>query len=191
MVANLQGRNLTIRYEAVFHTFSRALPPHASGIRFADFVFSEPIQVEYAICPVASAGIYVLLISDPTWSPRQFQPVYFGEFGVNGQPQMSTAEQMRCLRIASGRSSYLAVHAVPLQHASEVSRVKQELIHQYVPLGNLDSTRGHAESRTRIEDLEKKIAEHEGMLKLLLSSIAQTASNQPEPKKRTAGFLAH
>ena len=53
------------------------VPP---GLRFNDSVFSEPVPFA-AWAPPACAGILVILRHHPQWSPKPFQPLYFGAFG--------------------------------------------------------------------------------------------------------------
>src|SRR6185437_15541581 len=57
----------------------------ASGIRFNDCLFSEPVRLADSPLP-RCAGLYVILAEDRAWAPKPFQPVYFGEFGNNAPP---------------------------------------------------------------------------------------------------------
>src|SRR5262245_53772477 len=128
VIGHLQGCNLMLRHDAAFS--DRALLPHPAGIRFGDLTFTEPVPLDTAVYAPASIGIYVLLAPDPTWSPRYFQPVYFGEFGMPGAAQMTAEEQSRCLRVAAGKTLYVAVCSVPPHFAVQVTRIKNELIRQ-------------------------------------------------------------
>src|SRR6185295_13586973 len=101
--------------------------------------FSHPVPLGSLGLPLRSAGVYVILMPDPTWGPWQFQPLYFGEFGFQRQAHMSAAQQMYCLKAAGGRSLYFAVHALAQQHEWQILQIKKELIERYRPISNMDS----------------------------------------------------
>jgi len=158
------------------------------GIRFADYVFSYPVPLDRFSLPPRSAGLYVLLMPDPTWGPWHFQPLYFGDFGVHGEVQMSAAQQTCCLKVAAGRRLYVALYALAHQQGWALSQIKKELIEWYRPIANLESERA-SELANRLNILEAKINEQDTVLKLALAAIGQMAQyQQPEPKKRVAGF---
>src|SRR5215471_21557000 len=136
------------------------------GIRFADYVFSYPVPLDRFSLPPRSAGLYVLLMADPTWGPWQFQPLYFGDFGMYGEVHMSAAQQTCCLKVAAGRRLYVALYALPQQQGWAISQIKKELIEWYRPICNLDSDRG-TELANRLNSLEAKINEQDAVLKLL------------------------
>src|SRR5579871_1730603 len=41
--------------------------------------FTEPAQFPTFLPVFPGAGLYVVLVSDPSWGPRQYRPIYFGE----------------------------------------------------------------------------------------------------------------
>lgn len=176
-----------LRHEAGFIVTNRVVVTPQFGIRFGDVIFGEPTLMDGGMYP-ASGGIYVLLTPDPTWTPRPFQPLYFGEFGIAGELQISPEKQLRCLRVAAGRNLFIAAHAMPLRQGSHFGSLKTDLIRQYAPIGNLEFAQEGVESATRIQDLEKKITEHEVVLSLVLTAIGQSAQKQPESRKRPIGF---
>jgi hypothetical protein len=159
------------------------------GIRFGDYVFSHPIPLDRFSVPTRSVGLYVLLMPDPSWGPWHFQPIYFGEFGFQREVHMSVAQQTCCLKIAAGRSLYFALYAVPHQHGWAISQIKKELIDRYQPLSNLPSVDGTTELAHKLNSLEMRVTEQDAVLKLALAAIGQMAQfQQPEPRKRIAGF---
>jgi hypothetical protein len=165
----------------------RSLSGTTIGIRFGNYVFSDPVPVgRFSFLP-RSAGLYVVLMPDPTWRPWPFQPLFFGEFGVQREALMSPMQQACCLKVAAGRSLYVAVYALPEQHRWVVSQIKKELVERYRPVSNLESMDA-AELAYRLDTLEKKILEQDAALKLVLAAIGQTVQLQPEPKKRILGF---
>ena len=101
------------------------------GIRFGDYMFSDPADLRRFSVPPRSAGLYVILMPDPSWGPWHLQPLFFGEFGAQRPAHMSQAQQVCCLRVAAGRSLYAAVYAIPQQDGWEVLQIKKELIERY------------------------------------------------------------
>jgi hypothetical protein len=101
---------------------------------------------------------------------------------------MSMAQQTCCLRVAAGRSLYVSVYALPHPHGWAISQIKKELIGSYRPLSNLDSLDGSTELAHKLSSVETKIAEQDTLLKLALAAISQVQLQQPEPRKKIAGF---
>jgi hypothetical protein len=161
----------------------------AVGIRFADCVFSEPVPIGRQGVPVHSAGIYVILIHDPTWGPRQFQPVFFSEFGPSHHSSVGPADVMGWHRVAAGRGLYVAVHSVAPAEAHELPVLTRELVASYRPLCNRESAEEiTSDTKRRVEVLEKKTQEQEALLRLAIAVIGQTPQTASESKKRPVGF---
>src|SRR5712664_388027 len=99
----------------MIRTLSRPL----AGIRFSDYVFTEPIPLDRLLLPSHSTGVYAVLMPDPTWAPRDFQPLFFGEF-ANGHCSITAAELSWWYRAAAGKSLYIAVLAIPEAHTGEL-----------------------------------------------------------------------
>src|SRR5215831_1451534 len=118
---------------------NRLLPRRSIGIRFADYVFSDPAPLDRFSLPFRSAGLYVVLMPDSSWGPWQFQPLFFGEFGPECEVRMSHAQQTCCLKVAAGRNLYFALYAFPHQQGWTTSEIQKELIARYRPIANLES----------------------------------------------------
>jgi hypothetical protein len=160
-----------------------------SGIRFGDYLFSYPVPLGHFTLPLQSAGLYVILLPDSTWGPWNFQPLYFGEFGFQRQAHMSAAQQTFCFKVAGGRVLYCAFYVLPNQQEWQISRIKRELIERYRPVSNMDSMESASELTFNLNSVERKIAEQEAVLRFILAAIGQIVQfQQPEPKKRIAGF---
>ena len=101
---------------------NRLVPRTPIGIRFGDYVFSAPVPQGRFILPPRSAGVYVVLMPDPTWGPWHLQPLFFGEFGAQQETQMTAAQQMSCLKVAAGRTLFFAAYAVPQSHGWAISQ---------------------------------------------------------------------
>src|SRR5262245_9712807 len=148
------------------------------GIRFGNYVFSNPVPMgRFSFLP-RSAGLYVVLMPDLSWGPWPFQPLFFGEFGVQREALMSQVQQAYCLKVAAGRTLYVAVYALPEQHAWATSQIKKELIARYRPVSNLESIDAAAELGYRLDNLEKRILEQNAALQLALATIGQMVQLQ-------------
>jgi hypothetical protein len=167
---------------------NRLLSNTPVGIRFADYVFSDPLPLDRFSLPARSAGLYVLLMPDPSWGPWRLQPLFFGEFGAQREVHMTQAQQLCCLRVAAGRTLYFAVYAIPQQHASATLQMTKELIDRYCPVSNLESVDASVGLAYRLDSLEKKIIEQDAVLKLALGAIGHVEQLQPEPRRRIVGF---
>src|SRR5262245_26776671 len=129
---------------------NRSLPGTTVGIRFGNYVFSGPVPMSRFSFFPRSTGLYVVLMPDPSWGPWPFQPLFFGEFGAERQTLMSQVQQAYCLRVAAGRTLYIAVYAFPAQHVWRMSQIQKELIERYRPISNLESIDAAAELRHRL-----------------------------------------
>jgi hypothetical protein len=103
---------------------------------------------------------------------------------------MSAAEQTACLRIAGGKPLYVSAYVLPMEHTAELIRMKRELIDRYCPIANWPSLSFDAAALSRkLDTLEKKIQEHDTLLRLALAAVGQMAQPYSEPKRRSVGFL--
>src|SRR5690348_15846934 len=79
------------------------VPP---GIRFKDYLFTEPVQLNGWRAPDCN-GIVVLLARNPEWGPKPLEPLYFGE--VSSVP-------------AHARRDDLLIAVLPLPYSSAAQR---------------------------------------------------------------------
>ena len=161
-----------------------------AGIRFADYVFAEPVPLGPCWISLQMTGIYAILVPDPSWGPRQFQPIFFGVCNGQRPCPLSVDEYNACVRAASGKVLYIAMYNLPPLHdPSESNRIQWELIQVYSPLCNRDSGDSHSgELAHKLEALEKKNQEHEVLLKVLLAAVGHPAQPPQEIKRRAVGF---
>jgi len=108
-----------------------------AGIRFGGYWFSEPEAVRSA--PVRRlldhAGLYVILAYDPSWRPRPFRPLYFGESqGIRSRASASH-ENYRSWSAQAGLLSPIYRAFCPLPGWTQGQRLRAEssLITQYGP----------------------------------------------------------
>ena len=105
----------------------------ASGIRFNDCIFTQPVpfaECTFPRCP----GLYVILAEDRDWGPKPFQPLYFGEFGNNAPAAVLLGEASHVARSAPGKPLYIAGLALPYSTTSQRWALCRELIRAYNPL---------------------------------------------------------
>src|SRR5262245_48106060 len=131
--ANLHRMFGTSIYKRSFH---RVFWEFLKGIRFGDHTFTEPFPLT-PWSALQARGVYVVLVPDPTWGPRQFQPLLFEEF--HSSASLSLENYLRCLKAAAGKQLYISI-LTPSSALS--SMVKHELVEQYDPICNRESTSG-------------------------------------------------
>jgi hypothetical protein len=103
-----------------------------SGIRFNDFLFTEPVCLS-AWEPPKYAGLFVILASDTNWAPKPYQPLYFGEFGNNTPESLPPVEYSRVLGKEKGRKLFVAVLPMPFTTTHQRCTLRSELIRAYNP----------------------------------------------------------
>ena len=157
----------------------------AAGIRFNDFVFSEPRPLVETALPKC-AGILAILVRDPNWAPKPFQPLCFREFGNNSPQNLFAYQPMRW-----GRTElFVSVLPMPFSSTAQRCEVRNQLVWAYNPvLQNNGLPPVQNELVHKLDELEKKHEEQTTQVRLLLASINRLFEPQAEPKRRPIGFL--
>lgn len=153
----------------------------ATGIRFNDCFFSEPVRLADWI-PPRFTGLFVILACDPNWAPKPFQPLSFGELG-NNTPQLA--------RQANGATHGLYVSVLPLPYSTSTQRasLRNELIAGYNPLlQGRAAAAPHLDLNQRMDELERRYEEHSAQMLLMLSNIHRHFEPMPVPMRRRIGF---
>ena len=153
----------------------------ATGIRFNDCFFSEPVRLADWI-PPRFTGVFVILACDPNWAPRPFQPVSFGELG-NNTPQPA--------RPANGavHGLYVSVLLLPFSTSAQRTSLRNELIAAYNPmLQGRAAAASHLDLNQRIDELEKRYQEHSAQMLMMLSNIHRHFEPLAVPVRRRIGF---
>jgi hypothetical protein len=160
------------------------------GIRFNDCLFSEPVSIGTWTVP-KHAGLFAILVNDPNWGPRFFQPLYFGEFGNNTPFPVLARHYPHLMAAAKGRSLYVA--ALPMFFSTTMQRLglRDELIRAYNPECQTDATAlPETELASRLSDLEKRYRDQTAQVTLLLASMNPSFQPLPEPSpRRRIGFM--
>jgi len=154
----------------------------AAGIRFNDYVFSEPKHiVEWA--PPKCGGVCVILARDAAWAPKPFQPLCFVEFGNN-------SDLRRMSRMPNIDALFVSAIAMPFSTSAQRSEVRNQLAWAYNPLWQASAGPVQSDLAHKLDELERKHEEQTTQFRLLLASINRLFEPQTEmPRRRSIGFL--
>lgn len=157
------------------------------GIRFNDCVFSEPTALAQWT-PPRCAGLYVVLVQDPNWAPRPFQPLYFGEFGHNAALPALRAEQANLAGLAPQEALYAAALPMPFSTTAQRWLLRHELIRAYnPPWCASQSDTPPTELVRKLDELERRHQHETAELRMLFAGAATHLEAQP-PRRRI-GFV--
>jgi len=156
----------------------------APGIRFDNYVFSEPKRlVEGA--PPKCGGVLAILVRDPNWAPKPFQPLRFQEFGNNSQAPLAAYDP----RLARADALFVSFLALPFSTAAQRCEIRNELARAYNPFcQNAGVPAYQHDLAHKLDELEKKNEEQATQIRLLLASINRLFEPQAEPHRRPIGF---
>jgi hypothetical protein len=157
-----------------------------SGIRFNDCFFGEPVPFANWR-PPGCASLYAILVTDPNWAPRPFQPLYFGEFGNNSSVG---AVQREVSKLIPARQETLFIAVLPLPFSTTGQRwiLRNELIWAYNPPCQGESPQSQpAELVAKLEELERRHQEQTAELRWLFAARG-ILTPKPQPRRRI-GFL--
>jgi hypothetical protein len=157
------------------------------GIRFNDCVFSEPTSLSHWT-PPRCACLYTILVADPNWAPRPYQPLYFGEFGNNAaEPLLEKAREFAAR--LPGQEVFVAVLPMPFSTTAQRWIVRDELIWAYNPPCSVlhVETAGPTELVRKLDELERRHQEETAELRLLFAH-AHASLEPPQPRRRI-GFI--
>ena len=165
------------------------LPFAATGIRFNDCFFTEPVRLTDWICP-RFTGLFVVLTCDPDWAPRPFQPLCFGEFGNNSGDPIDRSGY-GWLRNANGTKGLcIAMLPLPFSTSGQRAVLRNELIAAYNPvLQGQSATASAVDLAHRMDQLEKRYQEQSEQVLMMLGNIHRHFEPQPVPLRRRIGFL--
>jgi len=118
------------------------------GIRFDDCFFSEPRRLAEWRTP-RYPGIFAVVACDPSWAPRPFRVLCFGQFGNDsanplewcGYGWMTTEENRNGL--------YVAVLPMPFSTSSQRATLVRGLVAGYHPAYQREMPPREAESASR------------------------------------------
>ena len=159
-----------------------------SGIRFNDFMFTEPTRLA-DWTPPKFAGIFVILAGDPNWAPKSFQPLCFGEFGNNSQQPILQSDCGWSMNIPGAHSLHVAVLPMPYSTTAQRWAVRNELVSAYNPVCQTNAA-GSGDLSHRVAELEKKNHEQTAQVLMLQSNMNRLFAPQPVPPHRPIGFLS-
>ncbi|HEX4278097.1 MAG TPA: hypothetical protein VHZ74_22240 [Bryobacteraceae bacterium] len=161
----------------------------ACGIRFNDCLFTEPVVMGLPTwIPPGYPGILAILLHNPEWAPKSFQPIYFVEFGNNAFRNSAPIPQdyPRLLAAANGRTLYVSILPMPFSTTAERRRLRNELVLAYNPEWQTeDNVIPQGELAAQLSDLEKKYREQTAQVSFLLANIGQVS----QPPRHRIGFM--
>ncbi len=156
------------------------------GIRFNDCLFSEPLPLAQWT-PPRCAGVYVILIQDPNWAPRPFQPLYFGEFGHNASLPALRAEQANLAGLAPQEALYAAALPMPFSTTAQRWLLRNELIRAYnPPLSSAQGDTPPGDLVRKLDELERRHQQETAELRMLFADTGNYPEAQP---RRRIGFI--
>jgi hypothetical protein len=155
-----------------------------AGLRFNDCLFTEPVPI--AIWhPPGCAGIVTVLLCNPQWGPKPFQPVYVAAFG-------NDATRGNILPAPVGRDDLL-ISVLPMPYSTEAQRrsLCRELIAAYNPVCQANTTFVSASELARkVDELEVRQQEQNDRILSLLAHIGKMFELAPVAgPRRPIGFL--
>jgi hypothetical protein len=152
------------------------------GIRFNDYFFTEPERLTGWV-PPRCAGIFAILVKDPNWAPKPFQPIWFGEFGNNAQHLFAMEQPL-------AHAELFFVSVLPMLFSTTEQRltVRERLVWAYNPVLNAQPTHAiPSELAHKLQELEKKHEEQSAELRLLLTNASNVADSSAS-RRRRIGF---
>ncbi|MFP3983106.1 MAG: hypothetical protein ACLFV2_05385 [Desulfurivibrionaceae bacterium] len=108
------------------------------SIYFGEHFFSEPERLT-SWKPPYIAGIYAILVDDPTVTPVPFRPIYFGETNNMAEPGLIQNHPLHdCWYNQTGSvyRLFITVYEMPDSTPFERQQVEAGLIRQYRPICN-------------------------------------------------------
>jgi hypothetical protein len=162
----------------------------ATGIRFNDYFFSEPINLA-AWTPPKCAGLFIILMNDPNWAPKAFQPLYFGEFGNNAPISAVLQDCGRMVAAVPGKTMYVTVLEMPFSTTRQRLGLRDELIRAYNPpfQGDANSQQPH-DLAVKLAELEKQHMEQMAQMMQLRASMNVNPDPASTPRRRI-GFVTN
>ena len=157
-----------------------------AGIRFNDYLFSEPVCLTGWRAP-GCPSVVAILARSSQWAPKPLEPLCFAEFGNNA------ASTLAMPRISDNtRVEDLMVSVLPMPFSTVAQRraVCKELIAAYNPTCQSDGrAMSPAEMAFKIGELEARQQEQSQQILSLLTYIGKLFEPQPVAPRRPIGFL--
>jgi hypothetical protein len=160
----------------------------ASGIRFNDCIFSEPVGFANWM-PPGCPGLYAVLTFDPNWAPRPLRPVYFGEFGNNTPLQTVHHECRGLLSTESVKNLFVCMVPMPFTTTLQRCTLRDELIAGYNPAcQNANRPVSSSDLAQKLDDLERRHLEQNAQMMMLVAGVNRFFDPPPPQPRRRIGF---
>jgi len=162
----------------------------ASGIRFNDCFFSEPVSFANWM-PPGCPGLFAILIVDPNWAPKPVRPLYFGEFGNDTPAHALFHDCSRVVSAAHGKNLFVCMLPMPYTTTAQRCALRNELISAYNPF--CQTNQGGTPPRdlaSKVDDLERRHQEHNAQVMLLVAGVSRLFDPPLPPQpRRPIGFM--
>jgi hypothetical protein len=163
--------------------------PSNRGIRFNDCLFSEPTPLP-GWTPPRFAGLFAILVHDPNWAPKPFQPLCFGELRNNARQPLLYTDFARLVATAGSRTLLVSVLPLPFSTTTQRWALRDELIWAYNPTCQISGANATAPDLAhRMNELERQNRDQSAQVLLLLSNLNRMFEPQTVPARRPIGFL--
>jgi hypothetical protein len=163
-------------------------PLAPSGIRFNDCFFTEPVDLS-AWTPPKCAGLFAILVADPNWAPKGFQPIYFGEFGNNSPSGALVQNCSEVAGAAQGKHLFVSVFLMPFSTSQQRWTLRNELTWAYHPTCQQDVQKPPVQDLAyKLAELEKKHQEQTAQFMQLVASMNPNLDAAPA-RRRRIGFV--
>jgi hypothetical protein len=157
-----------------------------AGIRFNDYLFSEPVCLSGWRSP-GCPGVVAILARSSQWAPKPLQPLYFGEFGNNAAGTLAMPRIPDNTRL---EDMMVSVLPMPFSTMAQRRAICKELIAAYNPTCQADGrAMSPAEMAFKIGELEARQQEQSQQILSLLTYIGKLFEPQPVAPRRPIGFL--
>ena len=159
-----------------------------SGIRFDDYIFSEPVSLSNWI-PSGYPGVFTVLIFDPNWAPRPLRPLYFGEFGNNTPAQKLYQDCARVVSTVHEKHLFVSMLLMPFTTTPQRCAVRDELISAYHPACQNNIAPMSSDLAQKVNELERRHQEQNAQVMLLVAGVSRFFEQpQPPQPRRRIGF---
>jgi len=160
----------------------------ASGIRFNDCFFSEPVSFADWI-PQGCPGLFVILTFDPNWAPRPLRALCFGEFGNDTPAHAVLRDCSRMLSAAKSKDLFVCVLPMPFTTTAQRCALRDQLISAYNPACQLKDTAPSTDLAHKVNELERRQHEQNAQAMILAAGVSRFFDPPPPSRpRRRIGF---
>jgi hypothetical protein len=160
----------------------------ASGIRFNDCFFSEPVSLADCV-PQGYPGLFAILTFDLNWAPRPLRVLCFGEFGNDTPAHVLLRDCSRTLSANTRKDLFVCVLPMPFTTTAQRCALRDELISAYNPACQTSNSGTSRELAQKVDELERRQHEQNAQAMMLAAGISRFFDPPPPSRpRRRIGF---